>query len=60
MFQDIMETSLRDKKGMQVYVNGATIAGIAVRIEADYVELRSREYARIIVRLASIDAIAMS
>jgi hypothetical protein len=43
-----------------LYVKGQTIAGIVVKISGDVVELRSREYSRIAVRIDAIDAAAMS
>ena len=43
-----------------LYVKGQTIAGIVVKIAADVVELRSREYSRIAIRIDSIDGAAMA
>ena len=36
------------------------IAGIVVKIASDHIELRSREYSRIVVRIESIDAAALA
>jgi vacuolar-type H+-ATPase subunit E/Vma4 len=60
MFQQILEASQTDKKGVQLYVKGQTIGGMVVKINADSVELRNREFSRIVVRLDSIDAAAMA
>lgn len=60
MFTSILESSLNDKKGVQVYVRGQAIAGLVTKINSDSVELRSREYSRIVVKLESIDAVALS
>ena len=58
--RELLETSQNEKKGLMVYVRGQSIAGIVVKISGDVVELRSREYSRIAVKIDSIDAIAMS
>jgi hypothetical protein len=60
MFRSILEASQNDKKGLMLWVKGQSIPGIVVKIEAESVELRSREYGRIIVRLDSLDAAAMA
>ena len=60
MFRSILEASQNDKKGLMLWVKGQSIPGIVVKIDADSVELRSREYGRIIVRLDSLDAAAMA
>lgn len=58
--REIFEASQNDKKGLMLHVKGQTIAGIVVKIAADVIELRSREYSRIVVRIDSIDAAAMA
>jgi hypothetical protein len=60
MFRSILEASQTEKKGLMVYVKGQAIPGLVIKIEAESVELRSREYGRIVVRIDSIDAIAMA
>ena len=60
MYQQILEASQNEKKGVTLYVKGQSIPGIVVKISSDSVELRSREYSRIVVRLESIDAVSMS
>jgi len=60
MFEQLLESSKNDKKGVTLYVKGQTLSGVVVKLAADSVELRSREYSRIIVRLDSIDAAAMA
>ena len=60
MFRSILEASMNEKKGVMLYVKGQAVPGVVVKIEAESVELRSREYARIVVKLESIDAVAMS
>ena len=60
MFQQVLEASLAEKKGVMLYVKGQSIPGIVTKVNADSVELRSREYSRIVVKLESIDALAMA
>jgi len=58
--RDIFEASHKDKKGLMLYVKGQTIPGVVVNITGDTIELKSREYSRIVVRIEAIDAVAMS
>jgi len=60
MLQEILEASQKDKKGVNLYVKGQALPGVVTKIDSEFVELRSREYSRIVVRLASIDAAALS
>lgn len=60
MFNEILEASQKDKKGVMLHVRGQSIAGVVVKIGGESVELRSREYSRIIVRLDAIDAVSIS
>ena len=57
---DLLEASMKDKKGVMVYLKGQNIGGMVTKIAGDTVELRSREYSRILVRMDAIDAVAMS
>jgi hypothetical protein len=58
--RELLESSQNEKKGVMLYVKGQSIGGLVVKIAGDIVELRSREYSRIVVRIDSIDAVAMS
>ncbi len=58
--REILEASQNEKKGLMVYVKGQSIAGIVTKIAGDVVEMRSREYSRIVIRLDAIDAVAIS
>src|SRR5690349_14683685 len=60
VLQEILEASQKDKKGVNLYVKGQAVPGVVTKIDSEFVELRSREYSRIVVRLASIDAAALS
>lgn len=49
----------QEKKGVTLYVQGQTVGGGVVRIEpGQWVELRSQQYGRILVRLDRIDGLA--
>ena len=60
MLRSLLEASQTEKKGVTLYVKGQAIPGIVVKTDGDIVELRSREYSRIVVRIESIDAAAMA
>ena len=58
-FRELLEMSLKEKKGLVFYVNGQTIAGAVTRlIGEDAVEVKNREFGRIIIRLDRIDVVA--
>jgi hypothetical protein len=58
--KELLEASLNDKKGITLYVKGQSIGGAVVKINGDFVELRSREFSRIVVRMEAIDGAAMN
>ena len=59
MFQQILETSLNEKKSVTIFAGGQSIGGGVVKINSDSVELRSREHSWIVIRLDSITAVAL-
>ena len=60
-FEQALTQAQTDKKGVTLYVHGQTIGGGVVRIEpGQWVELRSQQFGRIIVRLDRIDGMAHS
>lgn len=58
--RDILEASQNGKKGIMLYFKGQSIGGMVVHISDEAVEIRSREYSRIVVRIEAIDGVAMS
>jgi hypothetical protein len=60
MFKQILEDSQAQKKGVMLYIKGQTLAGLVTKVNGDSVEMRSQQYSRIVVKLDSIDAVAMS
>jgi hypothetical protein len=60
VMKELLEASQNDKKGITLYVKGQSIGGAVVKISGEFVELRSREFSRIVVRIDAIDAAAMN
>ena len=59
-YRELLERSEKEKKGLVFYVKGQTISGIVVKISTEAVEIRNQTYSRIIIRLDSVDAVAMN
>lgn len=53
-----LDISLKEKKGIVLYVNGQAISGRVTKLDNENVEMSSREFARIVVRRERIDAVA--
>lgn len=60
VLRSLLEASKTEKKGVTLWVKGQTIGGQVTNLDADYVELRSREFSRIVVKIESIDGAAMA
>jgi len=58
--RELLEASQNEKKSVTLYMRGQNLGGVVTRISADTVEMRNREYGRIVVRIDSIDAAAMN
>ena len=60
-FRELLDRSEKDKKGLTFFVKGQTISGIVVKIiGSEAVEVRNQTFGRIIIRLESIDALAIN
>jgi hypothetical protein len=59
-FRELLDRSEKERKGLMFYIKGQTISGIVVKVGADTVEVRNQTYGRIIIRLDSIDALAIN
>ena len=60
IYKEIFEASRDEKCGLTVYFGSQFIAGVIVKIiGTQAIEMRSREYSRIIVCVEAIDAIAV-
>ena len=61
MYDEIFALSQKEKKGVTIHIKGQTIPGIVTRIiDGKAVELRSQMFSKIVVKIDSIDAVAMS
>jgi hypothetical protein len=58
--RELLEISIRSKKNVTLYVKGQIIGGGVVRVSGDIVELQNKEFSRIIMRIDSIDGVAMA
>jgi hypothetical protein len=59
IFKELLEMSLKEKKGLTFYVQGQVISGAVTRLLGeDAVEVKNREFGRIVIRLDRIDAVA--
>ena len=60
IYKEMFETSRDEKRGLTVYFGGQSIAGVVVEIiGTEAIEMRSREFARIVVCVEAIDALAV-
>lgn len=61
IYQDLLEYSKENKRGLTFYVKGQTITGIVIEIIEDKAVLaRSQMFDQIIIKLDSLDAIAIT
>jgi hypothetical protein len=58
--RELLEASQNEKKGIMLYLRGQSIGGSVVKITGDVVEMRNREFGRIVVRIDAIEAAAMN
>lgn len=57
-FEQMFESSRSEKKGLTIYLQGQTVAGVVTAFSDEVVEMRSQQYDRIVVRIDRIDAVA--
>jgi hypothetical protein len=55
---EVLDQSQKSGKGVLVYMGSHAIGGAVVKIGEHTVELRNREYGRIVLRLDRIDGVA--
>jgi hypothetical protein len=58
--RELLQASQNDKKGITLYLKGQSLGGVVTAIGGDTVEMRNREFGRIVVRIDAIDAAAMN
>jgi hypothetical protein len=49
--KELLEASQNEKKGVTLYLKGQSLGGVVTKINGDTVEMRNREYGRIVVRI---------
>ena len=60
LFKELIETSLKEKRGLTIFIKGQTIAGIVTQIIGlEAIELRNQTFSKIIIRLDAVDAMAI-
>ena len=59
MYDELIKASLESKKGLTFWVKGQTIGGAVTKIGNGFVEVRSQQYSRVVIKLDSVDAVAM-
>jgi hypothetical protein len=60
LFRELIELSLNEKRGLTVYFKNQSIAGVVKNIIGnEAIELRSQMFSKIIVRLETIEAVAI-
>lgn len=57
---DLLHASMKEKKGVNVYVKGQQIALVVTAVGMEFVEGRNREQSKIVIRLTAIDAVTMA
>jgi hypothetical protein len=58
--KEMLESSQNEKKSVTLYMKGQNIGGLVTKLSGEFVELRNREFSKILVRIDAIDAAAMS
>ncbi len=60
-FQELFDLSMKEKKGLLFHLCGSqSIGGVVVKVGEHTVEVKNREYGRILIRLDRIDAVAVN
>lgn len=61
IWQELFTISQRDKKGLTFWIGGQQVGGLVLRvIGEEAVEVRSQMYSRLVIRLSSVDAVAIN
>ena len=61
LFKELIELSHQEKRGLTIFINGQTIAGIVTQIIGlEAIEVRNQTFSKVIIRLEAVDAMAIS
>ena len=60
LFKELIELSHKEKRGLTIFIQGQTIAGIVTRIIGlEAIEVRNQTFSRVIIRLDAVEAMAI-
>ena len=60
LFKDLIELSLKEKRGLTFFIKGQTIAGIVTEIiGTEAIEVRNQTFGKVVIRIEAIDAVAI-
>jgi len=60
LFKELIELSHKEKRGLTIFIEGQTIAGIVTRIIGlEAIEVRNQTFSRVIIRLDAVEAMAI-
>jgi hypothetical protein len=60
-FQELIDQSLKEKKGLTFFIKGQTIGGaVTKQLGPEIVEVRNQTYSHVIIRLDHVDAVAIN
>ena len=57
-FRELLLASQKENKSVQVYLSGQAIPMLVTAVGLEYLEGKSREFTKIMVRMDKIDAVA--
>jgi hypothetical protein len=61
LFKELIETSQTEKRGLTIFFNGQTFAGIVTKvIGTEAIEIRNQTYSRMTIRFDRIEARAIN
>jgi len=58
-FQELLDFSLANKRGLTFYLNGQSVGGYVTKIVDAAVEVRNQEHDRVVLLLDRIDGVAL-
>ncbi|HWT01658.1 MAG TPA: hypothetical protein VN256_15535 [Pyrinomonadaceae bacterium] len=60
LFKELIETSLKEKRGLTIFIKGQMISGIVTQIIGlEAIEVRNQTFRKVIIRLDAVDAMAI-
>ena len=60
LFRELIELSQNEKRGLTIFFNGQSVAGLVTKIiGTEALEMRSQMFSKIIIRLETVEAVAV-